>query len=268
MTLPDPKIRQEGPKFRRKAILESQYVVCFVADGDRPITCDEGWLKRRPAMKLQNFAALAALTLTLTLLPRAARADLNLSFEGTFSNSTTPAGSAPWLLALIEDIDATHVRLTLTNLLQSGSEFISFVNFNVTGDPADVSLVPPPTGTGAGAFENFLSGNDAYPADGGGKYDLELQFNKANSGDRFGSGDVLTLVLTRAAGLTPDDFAVIATPSGGNGPYYAAAHIQGIGTGAGSTWTNAQIVTPTPEPAGVLLVGTILGGIIFARRRR
>lgn len=54
------------------------------------------------------------------------------------------------------------------------------------------------------------------------------------------------------AGLTPADFAVLSASSGsGTGPYYAAAHLQGLGGGTDSTWIGAGSA-PVPEPSTVL----------------
>lgn len=216
-------------------------------------------------MKLSQMAALAAVGLAATLAPPAARAELELTFNVPFSNSSVPSGAAPWLSAQFEDVDATHVRLTLTNLLQSSTEFITAIKFNVSGDAMGVTVAPPVTGTGVASYAGFSHGNDAFRAAGSGRYDLRFSFRTANSGDRFTAGDTLIVMLTRIAGLTAGDFEELSSGASGT-PFYAAAHVQGIGPSDESTLIGAQV--NVPEPAAVILFGSLLAGIGFVKRRR
>jgi hypothetical protein len=59
-------------------------------------------------------------------------------------------------------------------------------------------------------------------------FTIDLGWSAANNGDRFESGDEVLFDLGAPGGLLADNFNV----ANGDG-YYAAAHVQGIGGGAG-----------------------------------
>jgi hypothetical protein len=209
------------------------------------------------------FSALALLCLAVMLVPCPAKADLSLSFNTPFDAALVPSGSPPWLTALFETISSTQVRLTIDNKL-TAPQFVSEISFNYDGDPDEITPTLPPTGSGASAFVSLSTETDDFKADGDGYYDILLNFNM--SGDRFVGGEQLVVILTRAAGLSPADFAQLSKPSGGHGPYLAAAHVQSI-PGGTSSWVAAQ-VTAVPEPSAVLLFGACLAGVIYRIRRR
>jgi hypothetical protein len=152
------------------------------------------------------------------------------------------------------------VEVKLENLLQNPDEFVSSWYFNSIVSPGTISPVSPGSGTGFSALSSIAFGSDCCNADGGGSYDIVFYFKTA-AGDRFIGGEVMTTTLTRAAGLDENNFNILASPHGGNGPFFTAAHVQGIVGGAGSTFVAGIPASSVPEPSAVLLLGT---GLVFA----
>jgi hypothetical protein len=185
-------------------------------------------------------------------------------FGTTFSNPYVPDGSAPWLTAFFKKTSADTVDLTLTNQLQSSTEFITGVYFNVTGVPTNILAPLAASGNGASALAGVNFGADSFNVNGGGKYDIQLDFKK--SGDRFTQNESLTITFTRD-GLSASAFGVPATSSGGSGPFYAAAKVQGIGTNDDSTMIAGRTVAVT-DPAPILPWGIVVFGMAHVIRRR
>src|SRR5690606_3209112 len=71
------------------------------------------------------------LALLLTFMVGAqARADLVIEYNSVVTGGT-PSGAGPWLRATFTDVTAGTVKLKLENLVNSASEFISNVYFNI-----------------------------------------------------------------------------------------------------------------------------------------
>ena len=120
---------------------------------------------------------------------------------------------------------------------------------------------------GAGTIER---GTDSFKAGGDGKYDLLFDFSTI-AGSTFGSGESVTFQISGIAGLTANDFAFLSAPSGGFGPFYAAAHVQGIGPDSLSGWIDpslgAQII-PVPEPSSAAILALSLGALGIWRQSK
>ena len=186
-------------------------------------------------------------------------------FNNVFSSSgaSSPGGPAPWLNATLQDTNG-GVLLTVNNLGLSSGEFISELDFNVNPNftasaiqGLQFSLVASNGNFGA---TSIITGEDIKKADGDGYYDINFNFSTSANG-RFGTGDQLTYLITGISGLSASDFSYLSSPGGGVGPYYAAAHIQGIGNGA-SVWVNPNNgpqITTVPEPASIALAAVSLG---------
>jgi hypothetical protein len=182
-----------------------------------------------------------------------------------FSGTTAPAGSTPWLNATFDDGGAAGtVTLTLSATNLTGGEFVGDWYFNL--DPAlDSSslLFSAPTKVGSFGDPGIGKATDAYQADGDGKYDIEFAFAMGGAGVRFGAGESATYTITGISTLTANSFKFLSSPAGGHGPYYTAAHVQGIAIEGGTT--SAWVTVPEPS-SFVLAVAGILGLAFMGRR--
>ncbi|MGH2362591.1 MAG: PEP-CTERM sorting domain-containing protein, partial [bacterium] len=196
--------------------------------------------------------------------------DFTTEFTATGAN---PAGSPPWLRAVFDDHGGTgSVTLTLSSLtpVLDAGEFITEWDFNF--NPAKT---PGPFAVGQSSgppFASVASGSDAINAPEGNRFDLAIRFETSNSPDRFNDGEVAVLTLT-LTGITASDFNFLSTVvGGGNGPFLAAAHVQGIGPNDNdSGWLapgNGGPPQETPEPGSLALLGASLLGLLGLSRRR
>lgn len=204
-----------------------------------------------------------------------AASGVTYQFDNEFSSGTPPAGAAPWITATIQNVTPGTVQLTIANNGLIGSEFVSgfYINLNTNFSPLNLSIsyvssigsftVP---SIGSGTIER---GTDSFKADGDGKYDVLFDFSTV-SGNTFGAGDSITYQISGISGLTADDFVYLSAPNGGHGPFYAAAHVQGIGAGGSlSGWVEPSLGAlpiAVPEPSSCVLLGLPLGILAFVRR--
>ena len=86
----------------------------------------------------------------------------------------------------------------------------------------------------------------------------------------FSANDSITYKITGIAGLTAADFDYLSQPAGGSGPFYAAAHIQGLANGD-STWIEPGQgpinVVPEPSPLSLFAMSIGLWGAWRLRTR-
>jgi hypothetical protein len=220
--------------------------------------------------KLECFVVLT----TLVFLPNLSNATgILYQFSTPFPTDPSPAGPTPWLTADFENT-AGGVTLTISAAGLTGSEFASELYFNIDPTLNQNSLTfseTASTGTFSTPTIDQAVGDNNYQADGDGKYDFRFNFGTAQAG-RFGSGDSITYKIGGIAGLVPINFGFLSAPAGGSGPFYAAAHIQSIGTGNVSTWIEpgaGPITTSVPEPAsiGLCVLGSLGWLMNFFRKR-
>lgn len=180
----------------------------------------------------------------------AATITFDLNYE--FSGATSPSGTGPWLVATFEDVSG-GVQLTLTSNL-SRNEFVGqkgwYFNFDPSLNLDNLSFIYQ-SGTEAASIQK--EEQNKYKADGDGFYDIRFTWD-ANV---FGTGDFVTYLITSSESISVQSFNFTSLPGGGNGTYFSAAHIQGIGNDSDSGWIAP--IAPVPEPSTLLLLG---GGIL------
>jgi hypothetical protein len=218
-----------------------------------------------PTCKWRTGLRAIAAAGVLALVAASAQASLTtfeLSFE--FSGATPPEGMAPWLTATLDDHDmpgAVDLTLETTNL--TDHEFVFEWLFNL--DPqldAGALVFSAPLKTGEFADPTIDLGMDSFPGDGGGYFDIRVDFDNSNGpSTRFGVGDAVEYTITGISTLTADSFDFLSAPHGGNGMHATAAHVGGIGPDDGdSGWISV------PEPATLIVL--VLGGLALLRRGR
>jgi hypothetical protein len=219
---------------------------------------------------LPGFVAVGALAALLVLPAPACAAGMLYQFDTVFgASSVDPSGSAPWLNAIF--VDTTDgVLLTISNVNLAATEKVGVVDFNLSPSLSPANLTfDLQNSVGSFAAPTISTGMDAFRADGDGYYDIEFRFSiGGGSSAMFDNGESVTFLLEGISGLTAGDFAFLSTPSGGTNPFYAAAHIQGTGSGIASAWTEpglGPLPYSAPEPATSAIL-IMAAGMWFAGR--
>ncbi len=230
----------------------------------------------RENLGIIGLAALLAAGSLPLLTSVAYSGQVDYQFNDPFSGTAPASTNQPWIDAMFEDVTPGTVQLTVANLNLSGSENVGglYLNLNPTYDPTALRLS---FLGGSGGFATPLVslGQNAFKADGDGKYDVLFSFDEGGTdATRFTAGEYMVCQISGIPNLSAADFACQSLPAGGIGPFYAAAHVQRIGDGALSGWVSATVVMDSsliPEPgSGTLLGLASAAGIVFSviRRRR
>jgi len=186
--------------------------------------------------------------------------DLDVLITGT---GTPPQGpELPWLKATFDDEGTNHVKLTMNADNLTNNEYVGKWYFNFADDKKlpspNLSEWPPTTGVSVE--------RDKFNIAGDGKFDIEILF-EIRDGGRLGgplpNKSSTFVIFFEGDGLNAESFNFLSEPVGGNGSYYTAAYVQGIGSN-GEGWIGA----PVPEPATLLLLGVgIIGLAGFGRKK-
>lgn len=229
----------------------------------------------RPALALSS----AALTALLASAPGAQAqptpitGGYSFAFNQNLGGNPPPAGSPAWLSAEITDNGSGGVFVDLIGNLQSASEFIASVGFNITKKvTADNGNLPSGlwscTSSDIGcAFTKIEQQFNALPkvnfANDAQGFDLAIHLPDGDSQDRFQLTDKARFSI---AGLSPVDFTVSNDPGSVVSGLYSAAKVQGIGdNGTSTTIVDPPGTDAAPGPLPLLGAGLALG---FSRRLR
>src|SRR5262249_23711285 len=161
------------------------------------------------------------------------------------------------------DVSLGTVQLTVSNLNLTGTENVDqlYLNLNPNLDATQLSFNYV---SGSGGFDlpSILEGTNSFKAHGDGQYNILFNFTSSSDGThQFTQGEYFTYTITGIPTLTAADFDYLSFPAGGAGPFYAAAHVQRIGSGSLSGWVSADGVTqisPVPEPSAASIFGIAL----------
>ncbi len=220
-------------------------------------------------MKKIMFNWFSMLLLAFVMSVPYARANVTFNLD-VLVNGTSPVGTTPWMTATFEDIAAGQVRLTMTNNMPT-YEFIDELVFNSIINPTTLTFanqtLPPPT-----VNEVFRSSTQSL--DGGSQIKAGL-FNvffdyapPPGTVSDVWSGGLSSVWNITGTGLTSNNFLMQSLDDGNmvGGPYYMAAHVQGI---PGITTLSGSIAAvPEPETYAMLLAGLGIMALIVRRRGR
>jgi hypothetical protein len=199
---------------------------------------------------------------------------LTLELTTEFSGATAPTGTPPWGTATFTDAGAGTVNLTLQLNLQGAQEFLTawYFNFDPTLNAGDLIFAyQAASSTGPAATVNL--GTDAFQADGDGLYDIFLDFPPppGSFASKFTGTETVVYQITcgdpsECGGFDSESFSFLGAPAGGSGPFFHAAHVQGIGeAGEDSGWVTGDGGNGTvAAPATLLLLGLGLAGFSIA----
>lgn len=200
----------------------------------------------------------AGLVVLLGSAANVAQASIIYGFNTEFSGGTPPSGPAPWLIATFTDTSTPgQVQLTITTAGLTSSEKISALYFNL--DPglnvSDLAFTSLNGGQGTIGYGSLQLGEDAFKADGDGKYDILLSY--PTSGATFNGGDTSSFDITYSGSGAFDaaSFNFLSSPAGGHGPFDAAAHVLDTSSTGGSGWVAPVSTVPLPPSLPLLATG-------------
>lgn len=219
----------------------------------------------KPLFRLAAFLSLLGSVLMMSA--PAARADVTFDL-GTFINGTlAPAGSTPWVTATFHDVAPGDVVLTVTNTMPAG-QFVDQFVFDSIIDPTTLAFnnltTPPPLVISLTTSPTqSLTGGANMKA---GLFNVWIDYATADAG-RFKGGMVSVWNIT-GTGLTSSNFLLRSIDDGHmvNGPYYMAAHVQGIPVPGDGTTSASIGAIPEPETYAMLLLGLGFMGFVMKRR--
>jgi len=229
----------------------------------------------RPALALSGTALTALLAggLGAQAQPLPIPGGYSFAFDQNLGGNPPPAGTPAWLTALVTDNGSGGVYIDLIGNLQSPSEFIRSVGFNIAKKvTASNGYLPGglwscSSGSIGCGFTKIEQQFNALPkvnfANGAQGFDLAIELPNATPQNRFQLNDTARFSIT---GLSPVDFTLSNDPGSVVTGLFTAAKVQGIGRdGTSTTIVDPPGGVPAPGPLPLLGAGVALG---FSRRLR
>lgn len=203
------------------------------------------------------------------LIPMTAHGLVTYEFDTEFSGGVPPIGTAPWMTATFEDLGENEVRLTISTDNLVGQEAITevYFNFDPDYDPDGLTFTVVDNDD---SVPEISTGIDYFRADGDGWFDILFDFPPPAPGDPdhdqyFTTGEVVIYDISYLGDYVIDatsfDFESVGGDKGG---LNSAAKVQRIDDPDYSGWIAPHCV---PEPATVLLLGSLLIAIGVLKRR-
>ena len=199
----------------------------------------------------------------------ASTVEFQMDFE--FSGGTEPAGFRPWATASFIDTNPNTIRMTMSAINLSDTEFISRWSFNFDPILDPELLIFTAIGTPGSTPNSINTGTNAFKAGPDKFYDIEFDFPppKGNYDNKFTAGETVVYDITyKGSGTINSSLFDFESDLGHDGySYHSAAHIQGIG-GNKSGWVGDSGVAPEPVSTLLFLAGGITLGIWHIRKAK
>jgi len=211
----------------------------------------------------RHFLFSATIVALFLISPSVQAEEVTYALSVEFSGDTAPEGTAPWLIATLDDGNTPgSVDLTIETTGLMDNEYVFEMLFNL--DPAldpDLLAFSLPTKIGEFWDPTINTGANLFKADGDGFYDIQIDFEATDGPQRkFGVGDTVAYNIT-APMLTAASFDFLSLEGGGAGSFPTVAHVGGIGpSDDDSGWITI------PEPTALSLLA--LGGLAIMRRKK
>lgn len=195
---------------------------------------------------------LTVLALSLSLAPLASADTFNITTDnlaGTLCSVASPCGTVT-----VTGTSTLHVVIALNSPFGIFGNNDAF-GFNVVGPTAGVTM-------SNFSNANFNGGGGSGNEDGWGNFNFRVD-------GPGGSGAIplLSFDVTRSSVLFTAPSDIEAGATGGNGFTVFGMHIRNNNTGL-TGFAGVTTAAAVPEPTSVILLGTMVAGAFFMRRRR